>query len=182
MEAENSTVTTQGLASVGASAGRGGTQLLTSTSVTTTGSYAHGIGVRGANSRAVLNGSSVTVSGTGADALRVSDEGYLSLTNSQATSTAVNGRALGLESPDDNTIQRVDIVSSTLSAPNGVGIAILGGAANVTLVDSTVMAERMLEIDTRPSPLIVNIDATRTTLRGGARVDPSEGGSFTPRS
>lgn len=176
VQTETSTVTTRGGGAVGASATRGGNLSLTSTAITTTGAFALGVVVRNTDSRAVLNGSSVTVSGAGADALRVAEEGYLSLTNSQATSTAVNGRALGLESPDDNTLQRADIVSSTLSAPNGVGIAILGGAANVTLKDSTVIADRVLEIDARPSPLLVNIDATRSTLRGAAIVAPSEGG------
>lgn len=176
VQAEDSTIVTTGLGGVGVEAIGGGNVTLTGGSVTTLMRGAHGLSARGAGSRIIADGAAVTVSGVSTSAMQVIDQAHIALRNGSAVSTGVGGSALSMYSTDDAMLQTAEITRSTLLASQGSALSFLGGPAAVAISGSSVAGRYMLIVDSRTAPIVVDVTASGSALRGASLVLPAEGG------
>ena len=177
IQADDVTVVTKESGSIGVLASDGGVVTLTGGSVATAGRGAHGLSVEGAGSSIVADGTAVTVSGPLAAAMQVLDQGSIVLSNGSAVSTGQDGSALSMFSTDQTMMQKAEITGSTLAANRGTALAFLGGEASVKITDSSVSGFYLLGIDSRADPVVADVTATRSVLRGAAVVMPASSGS-----
>lgn len=176
LQAQNTTVSTTGPLAVGAAAVSGGVVTLAGGRITTSGYAAYGIVARGENSRADADGVTLATSGEQADGLHVVDAAALTFRNGLVTTTGLNASGLVLLSQAGGTLQRAEIVGSTLASTRGAGIRVQDGPAAVSISGSTVTAPLWLAIDASSSPISVDVTASGSTLRGATRVGAAEGG------
>jgi len=176
LQAQNTTVSTTGPLAVGAAAVSGGVVTLAGGRITTSGYAAYGIVARGENSRADADGVTLATSGEQADGLHVVDAAALTFRNGSVTTTGLNASGLVLLSQAGGTLQRAEIVGSTLASTRGAGIRVQDGPAAVSISGSTVTAPLWLAIDASSSPISVDVTASGSTLRGATRVGTAEGG------
>lgn len=176
VRAEDTTIVTTGLGSVGVEAINGGTVTMTGGSVTTLMRGAHGLSARGTGSHIAADGTAVTVSGVSTSAMQVIDQAHIALRNGSALSTGIGGSALSMYSTDDSMLQTAEITRSTLLASRGSALSFLGGPAAVAITGSSVAGGYILIVDSRTAPIVVDVTASGSALRGASLVLPADGG------
>ncbi|PLQ02344.1 hypothetical protein CYJ10_03355 [Cupriavidus pauculus] len=79
-------------------------------------------------------------------------------------------------STDDSMVQTAEITRSTLLANQGSALAFLGGPAAAAITGSSVAGAYLLSVDARIGPIVVDVTASGSALRGASLVMPAEGG------
>ena len=178
LDAKNSAITIE-QSGAGAFAVDGGTLTLDTGTVTAHGSAT---GLQAANT-GKLSASHVQVKadGTATRALLVSEGATLNLDDVQASATGTSSAGLWSSASNSSTLNQVSMKDSRLSAVQSTAIAVRGGQLDLTLDNSVVEGQQLLDVDADGAVAHgrVQIEARRSTLLGDIRVAGASDGAAT---
>lgn len=138
LNATDVTVQTSGLNAYGARAGANGALTVLRGSITTTGEGAHGVVASGAGATALLTGTSISASGTGAQGVVVFNAADITASGVTVSATAADGSALYMTDASGNGSTASFSGGSSLTSAAPPTIAFASGSSHLTLTDSTV--------------------------------------------